>query len=100
MGHGGFKLKMAIECVKFTKYEKNTLQGFVSLRFPTTDMTIHDCTLHKKNQSRWIGLPSKKYTDENGATQYAPIVDFAETTYKAFQKQALDAVDLFLKGQK
>ena len=34
--------------------ERNTLKGFVDLTLPS-GLIIHGCSLHRKNESRWMG---------------------------------------------
>ena len=89
---------MAIEIQGFRKFEKNSLRGFVTVQFPTVGLEIRDCTVHESNGKRWIGLPAKPYKDDKGETKYAYIVSFPDKKiYGAFQKQALDALDEYLK---
>ena len=85
---------MAIECVQFKAFEKGTLQGFCSLLLTNIGLEIRDCTLHEKNGSKWIGLPSKPYKDAEGNEKYSYIVKFPDKDrYHAFQKEALNAVN-------
>ena len=51
---------MGIEITKFRKYEKNTLQGFMSILMTGIGLEIRDCTVHQKEGKKWIGLPSKR----------------------------------------
>ena len=77
-------------------YEKNTLRGFMTLTLPS-GLVIHNCALHQKDNSRWIGLPARQYTATNGTVSWSPMVEFAskEARY-AFQDAALEAIDRFL----
>jgi len=90
---------VAIEIVSFRKFEKNTLQGFVIVRMTSVGLEIRDCTLHEKDGCRWISLPSKPYTKEDGSTGYSYIVAFPEKRiYEQFQKATLAALDEYLKS--
>ena len=89
---------MAIELVSFRKYQKNTLQGFASFLLSEVGLEIRDCSVHQKDGKRWIGLPSKPYTDKDGSEKYSYVVKFVEKDkYYSFQKHALAALDDFLK---
>ncbi len=79
-------------------YLKNTLQGFLSGSLPS-GLIIHNCTLHQKGGALWIGLPSRAYTTEDGATGYAPVIQFATHEHRQqFQAGALAALDVIFAG--
>jgi hypothetical protein len=81
--------------LSFKAYQKNTLQGFLDL-VTDSGLIIHGCSLHQKNDSRWIGLPSKEYTKNDNTKGWQPIVEFAtkEAGY-AFRDKAIEALDRF-----
>jgi len=90
---GGFEVS------NWKSYEKNTVQAFLSLTFPS-GMVIHGCTFHRKNESRWIGVPGQKFTKADGSTSYTPIIEFAsDDAHRRFQEQAIAAVRLYLGGR-
>jgi hypothetical protein len=77
--------------------QKNTLQGFVSLELPS-GMIIHDCTMHEKNGSRWIGLPARQF-EKDGERAWSPLVEFSSKEARnKFQDAALAAFDEHLGG--
>ena len=89
---------MAIQIQEFRKFKKNSLQGFVTLLLPTVGLQVKDCTLHESGGKRWIGLPAKPYQAEDGSTKYSYIISFPDKrVYGAFQDQALNALDEYLK---
>lgn len=56
---------------------------------------IRDCTWHEKDGREWIGFPARSYQDQNGVTQWQPLVEFAEGAKEAraqFRNQALEAI--------
>ena len=86
---------MAIRCIKFRAFEKNTLKGFADLELTHTGLVIRDCTLHEKAGKEWVGFPARSYQDKDGNTQWSPLVEFAEGAKEAraqFRKQALAAI--------
>ncbi len=78
-------------------YEKNTLRGFLSLTLPS-GLTIHNCSLHQKDGSRWIGFPSRQYSKEDGSIGYSPLIEVASDARRSFQDAALAAVDRFMEA--
>jgi DNA-binding cell septation regulator SpoVG len=74
-------------------FTKNTLQGFFTLTLPS-GIVIHNCSLHRKNKGRWVGLPAQKYQKADGNTGFTPVIEFANAEAReSFQSAALDAVD-------
>jgi len=89
---------MALEIVEFRPHQKNTLQGFLTLRFTNVGLEVRDLALHKKNGKRWLQLPSKPYTKPDGSQGWSYIVNFYEKErYYQFQDVALKALDAFLR---
>ena len=86
--------------MKFKSYEKNTLRGFFTVRLTQVGLEIKDATLHEKGGSRWIGLPSKSYQDENGDQKWSRIIDFYdEKKGKEFKRLCLEVLDKFQSGE-
>jgi hypothetical protein len=56
---------------------KNTLRAFFSATLPS-GITIHNLALHEKGESRWIGLPAREWTDQQGTKQYAKLIEFLD----------------------
>lgn len=79
--------------------EKNTLRGFFSINLPS-GLTINNCALHqKKEASKWIGLPSRRYRKDDGSTGYSPVIEFSNDDARwRFQAAALAAVDRFMEA--
>ena len=91
---------MGIEIVKFRKYEKNTLQGFLTILMTEVGLEVRDATLHQKEGKRWIGLPAKPYQKEDGSTAYAYVIKFVDKgRYQQFQNAVLKALDGYLSEE-
>ena len=58
-----------IEILEFKPLLKNTLRGFVSIRFPF-GLVIKDITIHTKGGREWCGMPSKPQLDREGKLRY------------------------------
>ena len=88
-----------IRCIKFRRFEKNTLRGFADLELTKSGLVIRDCTLHEKNDKQWVGFPARQYTDKDGNTQWSPCVEFNEGSREArelFQHHAIAAIHDFV----
>jgi hypothetical protein len=54
-----------------------------------------------KNDSRWIGMPSQKFTKADGSVSFTPVIEFTtDDARRRFQEQAIAAVDRHLGGQR
>jgi hypothetical protein len=76
------------------KSKEKTLQGFFTAVLPS-GMVINDLMLHEKSDgSRWIGLPSREYTNQQGTKQYMAYIEFdSKEARQRFQEQILEALD-------
>jgi hypothetical protein len=54
---------------------RHTLHGFFSATLPS-GLTLHHLALHEKNESRWIGLASREWLNEQNVRQYSPLIEF------------------------
>jgi hypothetical protein len=80
-------------------FVKNTLRGFFTITTPS-GMVIHGCTLHCKNDARWVGMPAQKFTKDDGSTSYTPVIEFVDrATADRFRDAVLAALDKFLEAQ-
>jgi hypothetical protein len=81
---------------QFKAYQKNTLMAFLSLELPG-GLVLHGFTLHQKNGSRWLGVPSKEFTKADGVRSWVPQIEFVDKAARdKFQSAALAAVDDYL----
>ena len=89
---------MAIEIIKFRKYKKGPLEGFLTVLLPTVGLEIRDCQyLIFDDGKKSVGLPSRPYEKEDGTTGYANICKFPDKDkYQAFQQQAVQAIEDYL----
>jgi DNA-binding cell septation regulator SpoVG len=83
----------------FKTFEKNSLRGFFDAIL-TSGMILRGCSLFEKNGARWVGLPSKKFTDRNGVESYQAIIEFVDRDRaNDFRDACVDAVDKWLAEQ-
>jgi hypothetical protein len=88
--------------------DRNTLKGFLDITLPS-GVRINDCTVHQKNEKRWVGLPARPQTNKDGTPRLDPktgkqawsaSVEIPDPARRArFQRAALDAVDVLLAGE-
>jgi hypothetical protein len=76
----------------------DSLKGFATFKLPS-GMIVHDCAFHQREGGqRWLAMPSRTYTREDGSTAWQPVIDFVNSaTSQRFQKLAKDALDLYFK---
>ena len=73
-----------------------SLQGFLDIE-TSSGMRLYGCTLHRlPDNRRWVGLPAKSFSKDDGSLGCTRIVDFdCPATYSRFQHLALAAVDRY-----
>jgi hypothetical protein len=93
--------KLSVEVEAFKPMRSNTLVGFCTVIIPEMHLKIIDCTLHEKNESRWVGLPAKPWIDRDGVAKrnddnkimYAPVLEFSDReTRDAFSARVIAAL--------
>ena len=86
-----------IKCLIFKPHTGSVgLLGFADIFIPKMGIEIYGCTMFRNQQTghRFLNLPSKEYTDQEGQKKYAPIIRFVEKEhYNAFQNLVVKAID-------
>ena len=91
---------MAIQISDFRPYEKNTLQGFLTVLLSDMGLEIKDIALHRKDGKRWLQLPAKLYRKPDGSQGWSYIVSFnTKKDFKLFQEVTLTKLDTFRQGE-
>ena len=89
---------MSVEIKEFRPFQKNSLQGFITILLSGNGLEIRDCSLHEKNGRRWINLPAKPFKKSDNTTGWINIVSFPDKDiYYRFQQEALSALDSYLE---
>ncbi|MGO9530566.1 MAG: hypothetical protein ACLP3B_05230 [Syntrophobacteraceae bacterium] len=95
---------MSVLITSYKPYQKNTLQGFATIRLTNIGFEIRDVTIHQKNGSRWIQLPAKlvQRPADQGGDHWFAIVDFYDKARKdQFQAAVLSRIGhLLSEGQR
>lgn len=87
------KPKTGIQISNWKSTERNTLRAYFSATLPS-GLILHNLSLHERSDGRWINYPSRETTDEDGNTQYVPLISFidADTKY-TFRDAVLEAIE-------
>ena len=90
-----------IEITQYKSINKNSLQGILSIKNPKWgNFIIREISYFKKNDQRWISLPSKPY-EKDGEKKYYALNLFEESSrMKSFQEEVLKAFDQYLEANK
>lgn len=90
---------MAIEITSFKPMQKGSLRGFITFRMTNIGLELNGATLNEKDGKRWIGLPAKPFTKQDGSTGWQPLVAFYDRGMEnKFRSAALKALDEYLAG--
>lgn len=91
---------MHIECKRYKAINKGTFVGYADLFLPEIGIEIFGCTLHQKDEKRWVNLPSKSFKTNKGVDKFSPIVRFKDpSAFKDFCICAKESIDNFMKSQ-
>ncbi len=87
---------MNFEIIHFREYVKNTLQGFLSVKFLDFlggAIEIRDITVHLKDKRRWLNMPSRQYEEEGQKKWSYIIVVHPWGNWQTIQSQILKKLD-------
>lgn len=86
-----------VTCSEFRAFDKNTLQGFATLRLAPPGIEIQGCSVHAKGGKRWVNFPAKQYTGPDGVVCWQNLVTIDKgSAYWRFQDLAFLAIDDYL----
>jgi hypothetical protein len=78
-------------------HEKHTLKGFFAATLPS-GLKLNSLMLHQKNEARWVGFPSREWTNDQGVKQYAKLIEFRDRgAADRFRDALLGALDRHLE---
>ncbi len=87
-----------IECMNFKPHKAGSLLGFANLFIEEIGLELYGCTMHEKDDSKWINLPSREYIDQNGDKKYINIVRFRERShYNEFVHQGTECIQKWIQ---
>lgn len=86
-----------IEIKHFNPYNKGCCVGFFDIFIHKMGIELNGCSLNKKDNQKWINVPSKEYKNKEGLTKYAPIFRFINKEHhKLFKMECLKAIETYL----
>jgi hypothetical protein len=92
---------MNVICTNWRGFERNTLIGFADFELPEIGLLIKECTVHRKGERHWIGLPGRPQLKDGtavkdqstGKVQYFNVLQFTGRSFAdAFNAAAFAAI--------
>lgn len=88
-----------IEVQNINPVNKGTLLATCSVKIIPWKMTLHDVKIFEKGTNRWLGMPSKEFTNDLGEKKYTELMTFdCDAVKNRFRSQIMGAIDKFLEG--
>jgi hypothetical protein len=93
-----------MRALSFKRFERGTLRGFADLLVDGS-LVLLGCTLHERNESRWVNPPGRPQLDsrrqlvtaDDGKIKYSPVIDFVDGKARTrWSDAAVEAIDAFL----
>jgi DNA-binding cell septation regulator SpoVG len=76
-------------------FSKNTLIAFVDFTILDVGLTVKGSTVHEKEGKRWVGMPAREYTTDEGR-KWVPIIEFdSKESRHALNDSVLAAFEAF-----
>ncbi len=86
-----------LEIKNIEAVNKGSLLAKCDVHIKPWQMTLHEVKIFEKGASRWLGMPSREYTNDNGEKKYTDLITFDNDGVKnRFRSQVMGAVDKFL----
>lgn len=88
-----------IEITNITPVNKGTLLATCDVYIQPWDMDLLEVKVFQKGSQRWIGMPSREFTNSMGEKKYIEQVTFRkDSTKNRFRSQISAAIDKFLEA--
>jgi DNA-binding cell septation regulator SpoVG len=86
-----------LEVQNINAIEKGSLLATCDIHIIPWKMTLHEVKIFQKGANRWIGMPSKEFTNDKGEKKYTDLVTFDNEGIKnRFRSQIMGAIDKYL----
>lgn len=87
-----------IEIQNLNALNKGTLLATCDVRIVPWKMILRQVKIFEKGSNRWLGLPSREYSDDMGTKKYIEMIGFDNDTLKnRFRDQVMEAIDKHFK---
>ena len=88
-----------IEILNVQPIDKGMVLAKCDVHIIPWKMTLKEIMIFQKGAQRWITLPSKQFTNEEGQVKYSELVVFDNEAIKnRFRNQIMDAIDKYLEA--
>jgi hypothetical protein len=85
---------MTIECLKFQSVNKGSFLGYADFYIPKTGLEIFSCQVFQKDGKRWVNMPSREYTNEQGEKKFSSYLRYRDPAHRdMFNELALKAIE-------
>jgi len=86
-----------LEVLNINALQKGSLLATCDVHIIPWKLTMHDVKIFEKGANRWIGMPSKEFTNDMGEKKYQEMISFdSESVKNRFRNQIMEAIDKFL----
>ncbi len=86
-----------IEISNICAVNKGSLLATCDVYIQPWDMELQEVKIFEKGQNRWLGMPSREFTNNLGEKKYIELITFRkEATKNSFRRQIMSAVDKFI----
>ncbi len=86
-----------LEVQNINAVNKGTLLATCDVHIIPWKMTLHEIKIFEKGTNRWVGMPSKEFTNDQGEKKYTELLTFDSDAVKnRFRAQIMGAIDKYL----
>lgn len=87
-----------IEISNIQAVNKGSLLAKCDVYIAPWDMELCEVKVFEKGANRWLGMPSREFTNQLGEKKYIELINFRkENTKTRFRAQILEAIDKYLE---
>ena len=88
-----------IEVSNINHIHKGNLLATCDVYITPWDMELSEVKIFEKGAQRWLGMPSREFTNAAGEKKYIELINFKKDSNKnKFRTQIMGAIDKFLAG--
>ena len=88
-----------LEVQNINPINKGSLIATCDVHIVPWKMTLNEIKIFEKGANRWIGMPSREFTNDAGEKKFIELITFDNEGVKnRFRSQIMGAVDKFLQA--
>lgn len=92
--------EMKMEILNLSIINKGALKAKFDVNIGQWGLTIKQCTYFDNGTKRWVNLPTREYTDQDGTKKHIMLVRFnTQELQDRFSKSCLEKVDVLMQQQ-